>query len=231
MNRPIFAVLLVVVMIFTQSLAAESSRNDIHSDATLVQPIMPGMDAPAFSVKDANGDAVSFAPDQMEKPLVLSFFRGGWCPYCNLNLSEMRLAEKELRALGFDIWFVSVDSPEMIYASLQEPDIGYVVLSDARLEATRAFGIAFTVPDEMVKRYVEYGIDLEKASGETHHVLPAPSIFIIGNDGKITFQYTNPDYRVRLHPDVLLAAARAYTEDADLRLNSRLKAIRAEKKD
>jgi len=231
MNRLIFAILLVAVLVFSQSATAESSRTDIHSDATLVQPLMPGMDAPAFSVKDANGEAVSFAPDQMQKPLVLSFFRGGWCPYCNLNLAEMRHAEKELRALGFDIWFVSVDSPEMIYASLQEPDIGYIVLSDAKLEATRAFGIAFNIPDEMVKRYVEYGIDLEKASGESHHVLPVPSIFIIGSDGKISFQYTNPDYHVRLHPDVLLAAARAYTEDADMRLNSKLKAMRAEKKD
>ncbi|MGA9575264.1 MAG: hypothetical protein WBS20_15095, partial [Lysobacterales bacterium] len=68
-----------------------------------------------------------------------------------------------------------------------------------------------------------YGIDLEKASGENHHVLPAPATFIIGTDGVINFAYINPNYKVRLHPDVLLAAAKAYTQDADDRLEARRK--------
>lgn len=225
MFRIISAVMLLTLILVPHAFA-ESSRNDIHADATMVQPLMPGMEAPAFNVRDAEGSPVAFVPDQMEKPLVLSFFRGGWCPYCNLNLSEMRHAEKELKEMGFDIWFISVDSPEMIYSSLEDPDIGYIVLSDSKIEATRAFGIAFSMPDDLVKKYYEeYGIDLEAASGETHHVLPAPSTYIIGTDGKITFQYTNPDYHVRLHPDVLLAAARAYTADADNRLNNKMKAM------
>ncbi len=135
--------------------SSEGSRQDIHADATMVQPLMPGMKAPPFSVKDANGEAVAFNPENMDKPLVLTFFRGGWCPYCNLHLAEMRHTEAELEELGYDIWFISVDKPEVIYASLQEPDIGYVVLSDAKLEATRAFGIAFQIPDEMVEKYTE----------------------------------------------------------------------------
>jgi len=69
-----------------------------------------------------------------------------------------------------------------------------------------------------VEKYLTFGIDLEKASGQDHHVLPVPSTFLIGADGVIRFQYTNPDYKVRLHPDVLLAAARAYLDDADTRL-------------
>ena len=72
--------------------------------------------------------------------------------------------------------------------------------------------------DDTYERYIGYDINLEEASGETHHVLPAPSTFIIGTNGIINFQYTNPDYKVRLHPDVLLAAARAYVNEADQRL-------------
>lgn len=200
---------------------AGDERTDIHDSAEQVMPLLPGMRAPAFELRDANGDAVAFDPAGMDKPLVLTFFRGGWCPYCNLHLAELRKAEVELKSMGFDIWFVSIDKPELLYESLEQPDIGYRVLSDAKLAATRAFGLAFRLPDDLVEKYQEYGVDLEDVSGETHHVLPAPSTYLIGTGGVITFQYTNPDYTVRLHPDVLLAAARAYRDDADKRLPQR----------
>ncbi len=154
----------------------------------------------------------------MDKPVVLTFFRGGWCPYCNLHLSEMRKAETQLEELGFDIWFISIDKPELLLASLDDPDIGYTIYSDSSLQATRAFGLAFQIDNELVEKYLNWGIDLEKVSGENHHVLPAPATYIIGKDGVINFVYVNPNYKVRLHPDVLLAAANAYTRDEDNRL-------------
>ena len=195
-----------------------ADRNDIHATAEEVQPLLPGMQAPTFEVLDATGNSVSFNPADLQQPLVLTFFRGGWCPYCNLHLAEMRHAEQELQDMGFDVWFISIDKPDLLYASLEQPDIGYRVLSDAKLEATRAFGLAFRMPDDLVTRYLEYGVDLEEVSGEIHHVLPAPSTYIIGTGGLIQFQYTNPDYHVRLHPMVLLSAALAYKDEADQRL-------------
>lgn len=210
--------LCLVCAVAPASLIAGGDRTDIHDAAAEVQPLLPGMRAPAFEVRNPKDAAVSFDPDHMEKPLVLSFFRGGWCPYCNLHLAEMRKAEAELEQMGFDIWFISIDRPELLYDSLEQPEIGYTVLSDAKLDATRAFGLAFRVPDELVQKYLTFDIDLEAASGETHHVLPVPATFIIGADGVIQFQFVNPDYKVRLHPDVLLAAARAYTEEAEKRL-------------
>jgi len=79
------------------------------------------------------------------------------------------------------------------------------------------------VSDEVNSQYLEYGINLAEASGESHRVLPAPSTFLIGTDGLIHFQYTNPDYVVRLHPSVLLAAAKAYSNDEDRRLQREMK--------
>ncbi len=201
-----------------QTAFAQFQRTDIHEEASQVQPLLPGMKAAGFDVLDAQGNPVHFDPENMDRPLVLTFFRGGWCPYCNLHLAELRKAEEELKTLGFDIWFLSIDQPEVLYESLQQPDIGYSIFSDSKLSATRAYGLAFRVPDDLVARYLEWGIDLESASGESHHVLPAPSTFIIGSDGIIQFQYTNPDYKVRLHPEVLLAAARVYTQNANDRL-------------
>ena len=217
--------LAAVFLTFFASIAvAQSQRTDIHLDANDVQPLLPGMQASAFEVFSVEGQSVHFDPENMQKPLVLTFFRGGWCPYCNLHLAELRKAESELKELGFDIWFISIDRPELLYDSLEQPDIGYTVLSDSGLEATRAFGLAFRVTDETVVRYKTYNIDLEAASGKSHHVLPAPSTYIIASDGMIRFQYTNPDYAVRLHPDVLLAAARAYDDEVNDRLRRQHKA-------
>ena len=223
MNK--FASVLIAVFLLAQSIVtmAADQREDIHASADQVQPLLAGMKAPAFTVRDVEGGVFEFTGEGMDKPVVLTFFRGGWCPYCNLHLSEMRLAEKQLEEMGFNIWFISIDKPELLLESLADPEIGYTIYSDSSLDATRAFGLAFRVDDELNKRYLSYNIDLEKASGETHHVLPAPATYIIGNDGIINFAYINPDYKVRLHPDVLLAAAKAYNEDADKRLDRQRK--------
>jgi len=226
MIKPIPLLLALLLGLTSTALFAQFQRTDIHDEASQVQPLLPGMKAAQFDVLDVEGRPVHFDPEKLGKPLVLSFFRGGWCPYCNLHLAEMRKAEEELKAMGFDIWFISIDQPEFLYESLKQPDIGYTVYSDSKLSATRAYGLAFRMPDDMVEKYLEWGIDLEGVSGETHHVLPAPATFIIGTDGVIQFQYTNPDYKVRLHPDVLLAAAQTYTDGVNDRLQRQYKAMR-----
>ena len=218
--------LFVVVFGFSIVSAAEGSRDDIHARAEDVKPLLAGMQAPVFTVRDVNNDIFRYEPAKQAKPVVLTFFRGGWCPYCNLHLSELRLAEEKLKDMGFDIWFISIDKPELLLESLDDPGIGYTIYSDSSLSATRAFGLAFRVDDELNEKYLSYDIDLERASGEDHHVLPAPATYIIGADGVINFAYINPDYKVRLHPGVLLAAAKAYNEEADRRLELERKRAR-----
>ncbi len=190
----------------------------IYASPDKVQPLLPGQDTPSFTVQTVAGERFIYRPDQHEKPVVLTFYRGGWCPYCNLHLSEMRKAETELKEKGFDVWFISIDKPELLYESLKNPEVGYTIYSDAELSATRAFRIGFKVDDKTLVKYQDFGIDLEKASGKKHHVLPAPATFILGSDGKIQFQYVNPDYSIRLSPDVLLAAADAYINNAQNRM-------------
>jgi len=223
MKKLVTGFLIFLLVGFSVVSMAADDRTDIHSSAEEVQPLMVGMEAPDFTLRDVEDQAFIFKSGTQAKPIVLTFFRGGWCPYCNMHLSELRLAEKQLKEMGFDIWFISIDKPELLLESLDDPDIGYTVYSDSALNATRAFGLAFRVDDEMNERYLSFDIDLERASGENHHVLPAPATYIIGTDGIINFAYINPDYKVRLHPNVLLAAATAYTEEADKRLVSKRK--------
>jgi len=225
----VFAIAIVWLFSLGSSatVAAAEGRTAIHARPDLVQPLLPGMKAPDFTVRDVKGKPLHFTAEHLDKPLVLTFFRGGWCPYCNLHLSEMRFAEKQLREMGFNIWFISMDKPELLLASLQDPNIGYTIYSDSNVDATRAFGVAYRVDDKTLSSLKLYHIDLEKAAGNSLHVLPAPATFIIGTDGIISFAYTNPNYKVRLAPAVLLAAAKAYQDGADKRLtHGRKKASR-----
>ncbi len=188
-------------------------KNAVPLQPELVRPLLPGMNAQPFELVSADGSMFSFDPDHLEKPVILSFYRGGWCPYCNRQLAGFRTIEPELLALGYDLIFISADKSELLRESLKMGDVDFLLLSDNDLKAARAYGIAFHVNDEMVTRYQKAGIDLEVASGRTHHWLPVPASFIIDTAGVIQFQYVNPNYRVRVNGDVLLTAARVAVSD------------------
>jgi len=114
-----------------------------------------------------------------------------------------------LTELGYQLLFISPDRPEKIREAMEMSDFEYTLLSDSKLAAAEAFGIAFRVDDEMVRLYKRYDIDLEEASGETHQMLPVPSVFVLDKEATIHFQYVNPNYKVRIAPSVLLAAAKS----------------------
>jgi len=114
-----------------------------------------------------------------------------------------------LRAIGYQIVAISADRPSKLQESFDKHDLGFQLLSDSSMTAAVEFGLAWQMPESMVEKYTEYGIDLDAASGQSHHVLPVPAVFVVGTDGVVRFQYVNPDHRVRLDADVLLAAAKA----------------------
>lgn len=207
----------LVVLIAGLMMTLSALALELAPTAQEVHPLLPGMKVPSFQLKDVEGRDVEINPEALDKPVVLTFYRGGWCPYCNLHLAELRKAEDELKGMGFDVWFISADRPEILYESLKEK-VDYTIYSDATLEVASLFGIAFKLDEGTVERYIDYGLNLEEVSGEKHHGLPVPATFIIGTDGVIQFQYTNPDYSVRLAPSVLLAAAEAYQGDSQTRL-------------
>ena len=126
-----------------------------------------------------------------------------------MQLGELHTIEAELREMGYQIVAISADRPSKLQESLDKHDLGFQVLSDSTMTAAVQFGLAWRMPDDMVEKYIGYGIDLEDASGQPHHVLPVPAVFVVGTDGVVRYQYVNPNHRVRLDGSVLLAAARS----------------------
>ncbi len=116
--------------------------------------------------------------------------------------------ESELSVLGFPVIAISADQPSALAKSREKHDLGYTLYSDGSLAAARAFGIVYQLDDAEVARYVRYGIDLEAASGHSHHQLPVPSVFLVEAGGRIRWVYSNPDYKVRPDNASLLEAVR-----------------------
>lgn len=110
-------------------------------------------------------------------------------------------------SLGVQIAAISGETGDQLKSGAQKNQLNYRLLSDSNMAAAAAFGIAYRVGDEVVTRYKGYGIELPRVGGVAQ--LPVPAVFLVRTDGIVAFTYANPDFRVRLHPDVLLAAARA----------------------
>ena len=199
---PIFVSLLLAA-----TLAAPAAHAEIAASAEETQPLPAGVAAPSFTARNADGSDFVFDPSALERPAMLIFYRGGWCPYCNRHLAELRHVVPELEQRGMDVYFLSADSPANLASALygDAADLDYTLLSDARLGAAEAFGLAFRIPDEYYQAAKEYGVDFEEASGETHHALPIPAAYLIDAEGTIRFGHTNPDYTQRLSADQLRA--------------------------
>jgi peroxiredoxin len=185
----------------------------VANDAWSITPLLTGAKAPAFEAVSADGSLYSFEPDNLKRPALIIFYRGGWCPFCNLHWAELRKIEDEILAMDVDLIFLSADQPAMLSAAMEEGEKPkYHLLSDNDLSVASAFGIAFHVDDAGVKRLLDHGHDIEAASGRTHHNLPTPAVFVVNSKGVIKFKFITPDYKVRLHNDVLLAALRTMPE-------------------
>jgi len=125
-------------------------------------------------------------------------------------MNDLPKIEPTLQKVGYQIIAISADRPEMLEQSIDKHELTYDLYSDSDAEASQAFGIAFHVAHQTVLEYKNYGIDLEKASGNARHILLVQAVFLCDTQGVIQFEYVNPNYKVRLDGQVLLAAARAY---------------------
>ena len=173
------------------------------------KPLAVGVHAPGATLTDTEGAVVDLAATLAGKPTVLVFYRGSWCPFCNRQLAALGELEPQLLALGYQILAVSPDSAEGLKKMAGKNRLDYRLLSDRNMVASSAYGVAFRISPEIEKAYRGHGIELAPVPGGEGVWLPVPAVFIVGRDGVIRFSFSNPDYKVRLANDALLAAAEA----------------------
>jgi len=181
----------------------------LNAFAANPKPAAIGDRIPDVSVKTADASEVKLREAVETQPAVLIFYRGGWCPFCTRHLMALAEVEKDLAAAGFQILAISPDQPAKLAETPDREKLSYTLLSDSSMAAAKAFGITFKVPGELVAKYKsDYQIDLEAASGETHHLLPHPAVFLVDQKGVIRFAHVNEDYKTRLEATEILKAVR-----------------------
>lgn len=187
---------------------APAAARHVAQRAEDVRPLQVGERAPDAALRRPDDSPITARSLYAAKPSVLIFYRGGWCPYCSAHLARLAEVEPELVKLGYQVLAVSPDRPEALRESVDKGGLKYQLLSDSDTVLAGAFGLTFRVDEPTRQRYKGFGIDLEKASGRDHHLLPVPAVYLVDTDGVVRFAHWNPDYKNRLQPEALLRAAR-----------------------
>jgi peroxiredoxin len=208
-NRFVLTVLFVLQLSTLGSLMAED-KIKIAKTAVEVCPIKIGATVPNALIRSIEGKETDLKEIIKDQKAIVIFYRGGWCPYCNLHLSELQNIEDDLLKLGYKIVAISMDKPEKLSETINKHNMKYELYSDSKANACQAFGIAFTVDDHYIQKLKSFNMDLETSSGETHHILPVPAVFLIDKAGSIKFEFVNPDYKARISGKLLLEAAKLF---------------------
>jgi peroxiredoxin len=172
-----------------------------------------GAQAPDLSLPDASGKSVRLQDLWQRGPLVLLFYRGGWCPYCNLELRAWQQKLGTLKQLDASLVAISPQLPDGSLSTAQKNELAYPVLSDSDLVAANAFGVSFTLPPELVALYSQVGNDLPVINGNGQWVLPVPASYVIDRQGRIAFAHVEADYRERAEPSEMLETVAALRSD------------------
>lgn len=161
--------------------------------------------APDVSLPDALGAPVKLSQLWRRGPLVVIFYRGGWCSYCNLQLHAWQQHASALKQLGATLVAISPQTPEHSHSTTEMNALDYPVLSDSSLDAANGFGIAFTLPPELIDLYASAGTDIPVLNGNAQWVLPIPATYVVDQTGRIRFAHVELDYRERLDPQSVIA--------------------------
>ncbi|SDC85389.1 Peroxiredoxin [Cupriavidus sp. YR651] len=164
--------------------------------------------APTFALADASGQLVASEVLLTQGPLVISFYRGVWCPYCNIELQALQEVLGPIRELGANLVAISPQNAVNSRKAVRVNQLEFPILSDTRNSVAAAFGLRFALPPELIDLYKGLGNNLPAFNGDESWTLPMPARYVIGQDGTILYAEVNPDYTFRPDPTELLPVLR-----------------------
>ncbi len=184
--------------------AMQQAAEVLEQSGVLDHSLKAGDTAPDFTLTDAHGGRVNFVDTLEHGPVVLSFYRGGWCPYCNLELQALQQALPQIRDLGAQLMAVSPELPDQTLSTAEKHALAFTVLSDQGNRVARGFGIVFTLPEALRPIYAKFGIDLPAWNGDGSFELPVPATYVIDRNGIILDGFVNTDYMQRMEPERII---------------------------
>lgn len=168
--------------------------------------LQAGITAPAFTTKDNNGKTVDLKTLLKKyNSVVLVFYRGQWCPYCNKQMQHLQDSLQMITGKNAYVLAVTPETTEAMVQTLQKTHASFSLVHDEGYKIMKDYKVDYKMDDAMVTKYKGYGIDLEKNNGNTDHVLPVPATYIINKSGKIAYVHFDKDYRNRMPVSAILA--------------------------
>lgn len=192
MKKLLFMLLATISFVANAQTAVPKTANDIS-------PLLIGEKIPNLILKSAENKDTQLAALFKNKKTVLVFYRGGWCPYCNMHLSALAEAEKQILDLGYQIIAISPDTPENLKITAEKDKVKYTLLSDSKGDLIKAAGIAFEAPENYKSTINVY------SNGVNTSFLPVPSVFVVNTDSDILFEYISPDFKHRISSELLIS--------------------------
>jgi peroxiredoxin len=181
------------------------STDELIASGAAGRALKVGDKAPAFILKDPTGQEVASAALLKRAPLVVTFYRGVWCPYCNMDLQAIEVALPEIRRRGAELVAISPQTAANSRRSQRENKLSFPILSDPHNDVAASFGIRFALPDYLRDLYKNvFKNDFAVVNGDDSWTLPMPARFVIGQDGTIRYAEVNPDYTRRPDPEELM---------------------------
>jgi peroxiredoxin len=186
----------------------DKGTQDLIASGIPEHSVKQGMKAPDFALPNVNGQTVELSQLLAKGPVVLIFYRGGWCPYCNLALRSYQKTLPEIEQLGATLVAVSPQTPDNSLSASEKMSLSFPVLSDSGNVVARSYGLVFTVSSGVQALQKQLGMDLAQVNGSDVWELPIPGSYVIAQDGTIALSFVDPDYTHRLEPSAILEALR-----------------------
>jgi len=179
----------------------DAATAELENNAAASHALQPGDIAPDFILPNVNGSSVRLYSELERGPVVLVFYRGGWCPFCNIHLRGFQQLLTDFKTAGAQVVAISPQLPDQSLTTQEKNELAFPVLSDVGLNTARAFGIAFELPKALLDLYADFDISLENSNGvEGARELPMPATFVIRADRIIAYAHVDDDYTRRSEP-------------------------------
>lgn len=183
----------------------ERATEELIASGAADRALQLGDLAPSFTLHDPNGHPVASSDPLARGPLVISFYRGVWCPYCNMELQALEAARPAYEAEGASLIAISPQREVNSRRSQRENKLGFPILSDPGNQVAASFGLRFALPDYLVDLYKQLGNNLPLVNGDDSWTLPMPGRFVLSAQGRVLYREVNPDYTQRPEPEALLS--------------------------
>lgn len=189
--------------------AAKMMSDDIASQASMIAKASKEGEAfPALALPDQRGELLDIAAAARTQPVVVTFYRGGWCPYCSLELRAYQKILPEIQQLGARLVAVSPEAPDSTLTTTEKNELTFSVLSDINGALADALGIRYDLSAPVKAYFLKAGHDLPTRNGDGQWSLPIPATYVVGRDGRIVTAQVDPDYRKRQDPQSVLDVLR-----------------------